>query len=94
MTVTSAEQALRVLRREPCDLVIADLRLPGLGGVNLIRRLARRKRAVPAIAITAHGTPALVRQVMGAGAVQCFLKPFRVELLVEGVRQALAREPG
>ncbi len=93
VTVATAEQALRVLRRQPCDLVIADLRLPGIGGVELIRRLARRKRAVPAIAITAHGTPALVRQVLGAGAQQCFLKPFRVELLVDGVRHALAREP-
>jgi len=92
VTAPTAEVALRLLRRQPCDLVIADLRLPGLGGVELIRRLQRRRRAVPAIAMTAHGTPGLLRQVLGAGALQCFLKPFRVELLVEGVHQALARE--
>jgi DNA-binding NtrC family response regulator len=92
VAVHSAEQALKHLRRQGCDLVIADLRLPGMGGVELIRRLARRKKPVPAIAITGLGTPRLVGQVIGAGALQCFLKPFQVELLIEGVRQALDTE--
>jgi DNA-binding NtrC family response regulator len=90
--VHTAEQALKLLRSEVFDLVIADLKLPGMGGIELIRRLARRKHPVPAIAITAHGSPAVVRQVVGAGALQCFLKPFRVERLMDGVRQALSQE--
>ena len=92
LTSPSAEQALKLLRRPGCDLVLADLKLPGLGGVDLIRRLGRRKHPVPVIAMTAYGTPALLRRVMGAGALQCFLKPFRVELLMDAVHQALRRE--
>ena len=92
LTASSAEEALRMLRIHPCELVISDVRLPGMSGVDLIRRLVRRRRAVPVIAITAHGTPHMVREVLGAGALQCYLKPFQVDQLVDGVQQALRGE--
>ncbi len=92
LTAGTAEEALRLLRTRRCALAIVDLRLPRMDGVELIRRLSRRRRPLPAIAVTAHGTPRLVRDVLGAGAQACFLKPFRVEQLVEGARQALAPE--
>src|SRR5439155_15254492 len=56
LTAPSAEQALAMLKVRRCDLVVADLRLPGISGVDLIRRLKRRRRPIPAIAVTAHGT--------------------------------------
>lgn len=77
------------LRQFHCDVVIADLHLPGMSGVDFIRRLRRRRRAIPAIAVTAHGSPEMLRKVLSAGALQCFLKPFPVERLVEGVQEAL-----
>ncbi len=92
LTAPSAEKALEMIRARHFDVVVADLRLPGMSGVDLIRRLARRKRVIPAIAVTADGTPATLRRVLGAGARQCFLKPFQVERLVEGVHQALHGE--
>lgn len=91
-TAPSAETALGMLRVRHFDVVVADVRLPGLSGVDLIRRLSRRKRAIPAIAVTADSTPETLRRVLGAGALQCFLKPFQVERLVEGVREAVHGE--
>lgn len=96
-TFASAEEALRWLRTGHSDLVITDLRLPGMTGLELARKLARGAHAQPVILMTAYGAPDAIANLRALGVTDCFLKPFRIDLLRRSVRRALeesaARRP-
>jgi len=88
-TFASAEEAWRWLRRNRSDLVISDLRLPGMSGLDLARKLARGRRALPMIVVTAYGSPETLRELEAAGVFECFPKPFPMDQLRRAVRCAL-----
>jgi response regulator RpfG family c-di-GMP phosphodiesterase len=75
----TAEQALDLLERSPTPIVITDLRMPGRGGVWLVREIHRRWPEVAIIVITAgHDTDAAI-SCLNAGAQHYFLKPVKLE---------------
>jgi DNA-binding NtrC family response regulator len=69
------------------DLVISDLRLPGMSGLDLARKLRRGRNAQPVILVTAYGTPETMREARSAGVSECFAKPFAMD----GLRRSIAR---
>jgi two-component system response regulator (stage 0 sporulation protein F) len=69
--------------------VISSLRLPGMSGLELARKLRRGPHAQPVIIVTADGTPEVLRDLEKAGVSQCFPKPFPIDGLRRSVRQAL-----
>jgi len=71
--------------------LIADIRMPGMSGLDLQARLNAERCLIPTIFITAHGDEAMRLQAMRAGAVEFLPKPFDDELLIESVRAALER---
>ena len=71
--------------------LIADIRMPGMSGLDLQARLNAERCKIPTIFITAHGDEAMRLQAMRAGAVEFLPKPFDDELLLESVRAALER---
>lgn len=77
----------------PACLVL-DVRLPGMSGVDLQRRLAACEPDLPIVVITGHGDEEIRRQMLQAGAVAFFAKPFDDRALVEAIRQALDRPRG
>jgi DNA-binding NtrC family response regulator len=89
-TFAAAEDAWHWLRSHRSDLVISDLRLPGMSGLDFARKLARSRHRQPVIIVTAYGSPDTLRELEAAGVVQCFPKPFRMDQLRWAVRQALA----
>jgi two-component system response regulator (stage 0 sporulation protein F) len=88
-TFSTAEDAWRWLQRGRSDLVISDLRLPGMSGLDLARKLRRGPHAQPVIIVTAYGGPEVVRDLKRAGVVDCFPKPFPIDVLRRSVRKAL-----
>jgi DNA-binding NtrC family response regulator len=86
--VQSSEEALRFLRRGKCDLIITDIHLPGMDGIDLLKKISSRKR-IPAIIITASGSPEAFTKARKAGAVYLFSKPFRVDDVKKSVAHAL-----
>jgi DNA-binding NtrC family response regulator len=88
-TFPSAEDAWRWLQHGRSDLVISDLRLPGMSGIEFARKLRRGPHAQPVILVTAYGSAELQDDVDRAGVVACFSKPFRMDLLRRAVRRAL-----
>jgi FixJ family two-component response regulator len=78
------------LTDEPACLVL-DVRLPGMSGLDLQRRLAERKTALPIVVITGHGDVPMTVRAMRAGAVEFLCKPFRDQDLLDAVQQALDR---
>ena len=85
-SATSAEQALELLERRPTRVVVTDLRMPGRGGVWLVREIQRRWPDVSVIVITAGHDDDAVSECLSAGAHHYFLKPVKLDEL----RHALA----
>jgi DNA-binding NtrC family response regulator len=88
-TFRTAEEAFSWLEKSRSDLVISDLRLPGMSGLDLARKLQRGRHAQPVIIVTAYGTPEVLRDLHRAGVSDCFPKPFPIDMLRRSVRRAL-----
>ena len=80
------------LRRTAC--LILDLRMPGIGGLELQRRLAAENIHTPIIFITAHVDQELSAEVLTTGATALLRKPFSQESLLGALRPALAQTGG
>jgi nitrogen regulation protein NR(I) len=74
--------------KDPFNLVISDLKLPGLSGLELVRQLHTVKPRLPIILVTAYGTTETAIEAMKYGAYDYQLKPFNIPQLLELVRKA------
>jgi FixJ family two-component response regulator len=72
------------------DCVILDVRMPGMTGLELQRRLAASRRDLPVIFMTAHDDAPTRSQALSGGAVDYLIKPFSEEALLDAVQAALA----
>jgi FixJ family two-component response regulator len=88
-TFSSAQAFLASECYTKTDCLILDVRMPGMRGPDLQRELARRKRHIPIVFITAHGDEDIRPRVLAEGAVDCLLKPFSEEALLKAIRTAL-----
>src|SRR5216684_9171462 len=85
----SAEEFLKSGQQRQTACLIADIRMPGMSGLELQAQLNAERRRIPIIFITAHGDANLRMQALRAGAVEFMAKPFNDEALLESVRAAL-----
>ena len=85
----SAEEFLNSGQQQWIGCLIADIRMPGISGLELQARLNAENCRIPTIFITAHGDAQLRMQALRAGAVEFLTKPFDDEALLETVRAAL-----
>src|SRR3954469_6314782 len=76
------DEGLAQARSEAFDLVITDLRLPGMGGLDLIANLHGAKPKLPIIMMTAHGTTETAIEAMKLGACDYLVKPFEADELL------------
>src|SRR5579883_296784 len=74
--VPSAARALALLEERPFDVVLTDLRMPGMDGMQLLAKVTQTWPEVPVIVLTAHGSVPLAVEAMRAGATDFLLKPF------------------
>jgi FixJ family two-component response regulator len=86
----SAEEFLTSGQRKQVACLIADIRMPGMSGLDLQAKLNNERCRIPIIFITAHGDEKMRMQALRAGAVEFLAKPFNDEALLESVRAALA----
>src|SRR6266404_8177341 len=86
----SAEEFLKSDERHQIAGLIADIRMPGMSGLELQAKLNHERCRIPIIFITAHGDEKMRMQALRAGAVEFLAKPFDDEVLLESVRAALA----
>jgi FixJ family two-component response regulator len=89
LTFASAEDFLESDRRDGVDCLIADVNLPGMSGVGLLKALAARSVSLPAVLITARDDPATRELMRQAGAVPHLRKPFSDDELFDAIRSVL-----
>ena len=82
------EQALAALQKTPVDVVVTDLVMPRMGGMELLARVSAEAPDVPVIVITAHGTVDSAVQALKAGAFDYITKPFEQEDLKKVIAKA------
>jgi two-component system, LuxR family, response regulator FixJ len=93
-TVRTFPGAIEFLAAAPTlrpGCLIADIRMPGMDGLELQQRLIDRGLPFPLIVITGHGDVPLAVRAMKAGAIDFIEKPFAVEAILESAESALAR---
>jgi DNA-binding NtrC family response regulator len=85
-----AEAGIKILSRETIDLVITDLRLPGMGGLEFLHAIKKSTARLPVIVMTAYGTVESAVEAMKQGASDYVLKPFALAEMLMVVRKELA----
>jgi two-component system chemotaxis response regulator CheY len=92
----SGVEALRILPRERFDLVITDLNMPGINGLEVVAFMRRLEahRMTPLLIITTEAAPRDRERALGLGADAYLTKPFDADALREAVRVARARATG
>ncbi len=93
-TYASAAVFLDLASNLGWSCVITDVRMPGMSGIELLRRLKELDVSVPVIVITGHGDVPLAVEAMKIGAADFLEKPFDDEVLLSSVRTALAQRDG
>lgn len=88
-TADSVDAALRALARQPADLVLLDLVMPGRSGFELLEELRKRDDAPPVLVLTATRLEETASEARALGAADCLRKPFEVEALRRRVRELL-----
>ncbi|MCL4177787.1 MAG: sigma-54 dependent transcriptional regulator [Verrucomicrobia bacterium] len=88
-TATSGEEGLKLIPKVRPDLVIMDIRMGGMNGLETLRRLRRLDAKLPVIMMTAYGTTQTAIEAMKLGAFDYLLKPFEVPKLKEIVGRAI-----
>lgn len=87
--LTRGDEGLSVGLAEPFDVVVTDLKLPGLDGLSVVRQLHKAKPKLPIVLITAHGTTETAIEATKWGAFDYILKPFEVDELLDVIAKAL-----
>ena len=88
----SGEDALNAFTREPADVVLIDIMLPGIDGFDLMPQIARSLPEVPIILMSAHGTQDLAIEAIRRGAYDYLAKPFQPAEIRLTLRKAEERE--
>jgi two-component system, LuxR family, response regulator FixJ len=85
----SGEDFLKALARDAAGCLLVDVRMPGMGGLEVQQELRRRGSAVPAIVMTGHADVPLAVQAMRAGAADFIEKPFSDTTILASIERAL-----
>lgn len=78
------------IEARPGDILILDVRMPEIDGLELLTQLAQRGLKLPVIVMTGHGDVPIAVRAMKAGAVDFIEKPFEEDLMIESVQRAIA----
>ena len=90
--VTTGADALDRLAEEPCDVVLLDVKMPGLGGLEVIKRIKTDHPDVRVVLLTGHGSARDAEDGMRYGAFDYLMKPVKITDLVRILRAAAGLE--
>jgi CheY-like chemotaxis protein len=89
-TAPSAEEALDLIKRQPIDILLTDVRLPGIDGIELVERVLTGWPATRVVVMTGLPSPDLQERALKGGALHFMKKPFTLPTLVGVLREAAA----
>jgi len=90
--VTTGAAALEYLADKPCDVVLLDVKMPGLGGLEVIKRIKEEHPGLEVILLTGHGSAQDADRGMQLGAFDYVMKPVKIDVLVRLLLSAAERK--
>ena len=90
LTASSGMEALDILNSELIDLVLTDVKMPGMGGIQLLEKIKEIKPDIPVIIMTAYGSVEKAVEAMHKGAYTFILKPFENQALIAHIAKAIS----
>lgn len=90
-TADTAEAALSKLEGQRFDVVLTDISMPGLNGMELLKRVVEKYPGTPVIIISGHSDQDHAQGLISRGAFDYLLKPFRLEVVEDSVRRAIEK---
>jgi CheY-like chemotaxis protein len=92
----SGDAALRILQQSPVDLILLDIEMPGMSGLELLNTLRRHPlySTIPVIFVTSHAQSELIAKAIELGAKGYIVKPFRERALITKILQVMDASPG
>jgi DNA-binding NtrC family response regulator len=93
-TAQSGAGALELLERQSFDCAVVDVKMPGMDGLDLLRRMRQEYPALPVILLTGHASVELGVQGMELGAFEYLMKPIDLDELLDTIRRAAAAAKG
>ena len=91
-SVSNGVDALRMFSKDHFDLVITDIRMPGLTGLDILPRIRRLKPETPVIVMTAYGSDDVRRRAFERGATTYLEKPIQLSKLRSVIREMVSRK--
>ena len=85
-TAGSAIEALQICDDASFDVIVTDLKMPKMGGLEFLRNLRERKVEATVFVVSGHGAQTNEDEALGLGATACFSKPLDVDMLIEEIR--------
>ena len=89
LTTNNPLEVSALLKEQPIDLLITDLRMPAMGGIELIREVKKSYPDMPVIVITAYGSSQSAEESIAAGAYDYITKPFRKDQILITINRAM-----
>lgn len=90
LTANSGQETLKIIRNSDVDLVLTDMKMPGMDGIELLEKIKSKDPDLPVIMMTAYGTVEKAVEAMQKGAYNYILKPFDNERMILYVKKANA----
>lgn len=88
-TATSGSRALAAMKQKPADLILLDIKMPGMDGIEMLRKLRDFNQDAVVIILTAYGTLGTAREAMQLGAYDYITKPFDANFVKNMVKEGL-----
>ncbi len=89
LSAENGKEAIEILKHESVDLVVSDLHMPGMNGLELLKELNKQNESLPFIMVTAQGEISTAVEAMKLGASDYILRPFDLEVLEVAIAKAL-----
>ena len=86
--------ALRHVREDDFNVLILDVKMPGIGGLDLMAEIKQKHPDLPVVLLTGYGSEAEAQRGMAEGALEYLMKPIDVDELTEKIRHAAGRNRG
>ena len=93
-TAFTGADALRLVEADLPEVVVLDLMMPGMGGMEVLQRIRLKAPEIPVILLTGHGSEQQAAKGMQLGAFDYLAKPLHIDDLIQKMREAVARNAG
>jgi two-component system response regulator PilR (NtrC family) len=89
-TASEAANAIDLVQNQDFDLVLSDIKMPGMGGLSLLEKIKEIENSLPVIMITAYASPENAVVAMKSGAFDYITKPFKVDEIIKIIKSAIS----